>query len=372
MLASSLRWLAGSAIVLVPFVSSSPRPPPASPDIVTAPAADVAPRTVCDDAVASASRVLEEQRRLSEQRANEVFAAIERAAREASCVERLAAQLERAAEPCGHGTNLVTSALFASEGWPAERTTKVVRGPVAANGQCLRAILPNVQHAAHVDAALASAVHDLTRANGDEEARDAAWMTLGSLEHVAMREGRSELAARIDILLAEHLTHSSGAGVASAIEAAGNAGCTGCTARLAALARSRDGETRRAVAGAWRFVSSAASIGRMCTALRDDGEMLVREHAAWALGWDATAGVAARVSCLREAAARDRSAEVRAAAVHAVGRLAVTSGPAPSVVAALEAMKHEPFTEDVRAIAWATAAARDGAAEIVRSALPLE
>src|SRR5262249_46598239 len=121
------------------------------------------------------------------------------------------------------------------------------------------------------------------------------WLVLGSVAMNARANGDDALARSIDDAIAHALAKPS----IETIEGAGNAGCRSCSTLLDSALRDDDSWVRRAGAGALRFVPHAARA--MCTALERDSNAMVREHAAWALGFSPE-DLALRKACLAAAA----------------------------------------------------------------------
>ncbi len=277
--------------------------------------------------------------------ANALHERIVVAAREASCREALDAAALRA--PCGAGVGLVTSALFAAEGYPAAATRKhVARAKellARGDGSCLVAVLPSVQFASDVDLALADDVSALA-AMSDENARSAGWLTLGSLSYRAKASGNAKLASTLDARLLAGMRkfpHD-----ALVVDAAGNAGCASCTPAFDAARRDGNPWVRRTAASAYRFVTNAPAVAAMCASLRSDGHASVREHAAWSLAFGSNA-LPARTGCLVDAVRSDADLDVRRSAARALVNLASVSREASTALLDL----HGPeLPRDVRII----------------------
>ncbi len=277
--------------------------------------------------------------------ANALHQRIVVAAREASCRETLDAAALRA--PCGAGLGLVTSALFAAEGYKAASTRKHVarakdmlgRG----DGSCMVAVLPSVQFAYDADLGLADDVTSLT-ALADDNARAAGWLTLGSLSFRAKTVGDAKLASALNTrLLAGMRKYPHDALV---VDAAGNAGCESCTQAFDAARRDPDPWVRRTAASAYRFVTSKPAVAAMCASLRSDAHAAVREHAAWSLAFGANA-LPARTACLVESVRTDADVDVRRSAARALVNLASVSSEASRALVDL----HGPeLPRDVRII----------------------
>jgi hypothetical protein len=258
--------------------------------------------------------------------ANALHERIVVASRETSCREALDAAALRA--PCGAGVGLVTSALFAAEGYPAAATRKhVARAKEMlsqGDGSCLVAVLPSVQFASDVDLPLADDVAALA-AMKDDNARAAGWLTLGSLSFRAKTAGNAKLAGTLNARLLAGMRkfpHD-----AMVVDAAGNAGCESCTPAFDAARRDPNPWVRRTAASAYRFVTNAPAVSAMCASLRDDGHAAVREHAAWSLAFGGNA-LPERSACLVEAVRSDADVDVRRSAARALVNLASVSADA--------------------------------------------
>ena len=202
-------------------------------------------------------------------------------------------------------------------------SSEMIDGAVASNGPCITTLLAAVGETPDPDAGVVDAVGRWTSLQRDPMARSGGLVVLGSLAHHARERGPSALAAGIDAALAQELRRpvSSKEERIQRLEAAGNAGCAPCSSVVRAAMQHQSSEVRSIAVGALRFVPGEQAPHAMCSALDEDPVVVVRDQAAWALGWgqdDATV----RVQCLVRAAARDASGRVRMSAVRSVAALA--------------------------------------------------
>jgi hypothetical protein len=187
------------------------------------------------------------------------------------------------------------------------------------------------------DASIATALSKLTR---DEDVREAAWLSFGSIAETARTSGDVALADSIDAAIAPALAASTGEEHLVLVRAAGNAGCSECASILARDATSSDPSLRRAAIAAHRFLPSAGAVAGMCATLETDTDAGARDLAAWALEWRTT-HAAERADCLERAALSDASKGVRLQAVRALGILSDDASPAEEALARLSVQRGE-------------------------------
>jgi hypothetical protein len=306
------------------------------------------PISACDAQVNVAQQLLRDQRKRTPDEATSIHAAMVEAGAEATCAKRLGDVLAASKEACSHGTNLVSAAVFGASGYSADDAAAIIADRAQTDDDCMRVLVPNLQHAAHVSKKLVEVTVAIARSK-DDDRHQGGWLTLGSLAFVARREGNDALAKEIDALVSAELGRSSERKQIVLVEAAGNGACEKCAPKLRELAGSSSEDVRRVAAGAFRFHGDKGAVDNMCGRLARDTESSVREHAAWGLGFRTTFDES-RVQCLLGAAKSDKEGMVRKAAARSIVQLA---GESQAAVRAVERMKEAEFEKDVREIAWA-------------------
>ena len=201
--------------------------------------------------------------------------------------------------------------------------------PVLAAGELTRAalcqwkIVSALREAEKTSPVMVATVLNLT-ASPDEDVRNAAWMTLGTLERIARSASQSELTACIDEPVAAELSHRTGDARAVLVGAAGNAGCDGCRGSLEKIIDGEEPSLRRSAVAALRYFSDEPAVSRLCTLVRTDKDATVRSSAAYALR-HGTSFVESRFACLFESATQDAVDGVSRDAVVSIAELAEKS-----------------------------------------------
>jgi len=231
------------------------------------------------------------------------------------CVAELGRELV-AATDCGIVYDAVAVRILTS---PAV-DPRLAAGELLRPAQCQWKLLSALRESTSVDPTLTATLAGLTTST-DEDVRNAAWMTLGTVGRLARESARPELFACVEEQIASELRSATDPLRPVLIAAAGNAGCERCGDQLHALLTSDDSGQRRLGVTALRFLPGERDVAALCRVLRTAPESSLRGSAAFALR-HGKEQLERRLECLFEAATEDEAEAVSRDAVTSIAELA--------------------------------------------------
>lgn len=231
------------------------------------------------------------------------------------CVAELGREL-LAATDCGIAYDAVAVRILTS---PAV-DPRMAAGELLRPSQCQWKLLSALRESSSVDPTIAATLAALTT-SADEDVRNAAWMTLGTVGRLARESARPELSACIEERIADELRGATAPLRPVLVAAAGNAGCERCRDQLHALLASDDSAQRRLGITALRFLPGERDVAALCRVLLTAPEGALRGSAAFALR-HGKAQIERRLECLFAAATEDEAEAVSRDAVTSIAELA--------------------------------------------------
>jgi hypothetical protein len=281
--------------------------------------------------------------------------AVEKAVTEhpVACARALSAELAKATR-CGLVYDAVAIRVINGKGVPVGLAAAQLGQPAA----CRWKLLASLREATRAEPTIVASLLRRT-AEPDTDIRNAAWMTLGTLEFIARGAGQGEVVECLESALSGELGRSNAELLPVLLGAAGNAGCVSCRPTFERLLSSEDARLRRTAVAAFRFLDTPADVETMCRIARSDRDDSVRGSATYALR-HAKAGMPRRLECLYAIATEDAAERV---ALDAVGSLSELADASELVVGTLVEVARETPHPKVRneAVAALRAHASDDA-----------
>ncbi len=197
---------------------------------------------------------------------------------------------------------------------------RLAAGELLRPSKCQWKLVSALREAERANLPTIAAVVKLTQSS-DEDVRNSAWLTLGSLERIAKTAGQPDLAGCMDRVIGGELTRRPVDKRKVLLNAAGNAACESCRSVIEKGIESPDNDYRRTATSALRFMQDSGAVDAMCRVLRQDVDPKIRQSAAFSLRHE-TSHLETRLQCLVDAASSDSTESVAKDAINSIGELA--------------------------------------------------